>query len=173
MFRTLAATALLILAAPLMLNDAYAGDPEVKAARQLVKANNKDARSLDRLIRKWEKGADKGNDKRMARADDDLTQLYRDELARLRNQGIATVIVEPLPINPAFPEKVIRLTPEHPTMVRLRNDLVELRDMQKRFDNGRADAADYRRKSTLLARVDERVESRVIRAERSLDLAKA
>lgn len=170
MFRTLTTLALLALAVPAT---ALAGDPDLKAQKQEVKAAKTYSKQVDKAVKKWEKGAEKGNEKKMARADEDLDQIVRDELARLRDLGVKTRVTEPEPINKKYPGKTIVLAPEHPKLEALRDDLVELRDLQPWFEAGKAKNRDFTRKSELLSELSENVADRYERADRQYDAAKA
>ncbi len=162
MLKHLAAAALLALALP---GVALAGNPDVKEARQEMKAAKRYHKDVDKLVRKWEKAARKGREDKLAKRDAELDELYRTELARLRELGVPTKKVEPKPINPDHPEKVVRLAPENPKMEALRDDLVALRDL------GEGPKA-LERKARLLSDVNESVAKRYERAEQRLLKAK-
>lgn len=166
MLKHLAATALLALALPLVTADAHAADPEVKEARQEMKEAKRYHKDVDRLVRKWEKAADKEKDEKLARYDAELHDLYRDELTRLRDLGVPTRKPEPKPINPDFPEKVKPIPVVHPKMESLRDDLVALRDL-----DGSGPKA-LEKKARLLGDVNANIAERYERAELRLLKAK-
>lgn len=166
MLKHLAATALLVFAFPMFAADAEAGDPGVKEARQEMRDAKRTHKDVDKLVRKWEKAANKANDKKLAKREAQLDEVYRAELARLRSLGVATKKIEPKPLNPDFPNKILRLAPEHPKMEQLRDDLVALRDL-----DGTGPKA-LTRKARLLGKVNRSVAQRYERAETRLLKAK-
>jgi hypothetical protein len=172
MTRMLTALVLMAIAVPFGTVDAHAASPDLKAQKQEVKAAKKYSKQLDKQVRRWEKGAAKSNDKKMAKADAELDRIVRDELARLRELGVKTNPAEPAPMNPAYPDKVIVTAVENPKMERLRDDLVELRDLQPRFDKGNAKPKDFNRKSQLLGTLQDSVEDRWERKDRRYREAK-
>jgi hypothetical protein len=172
MIRTMTALVLMAIAIPFATTDAHAADPELKAQKQEVKAARKYSKQVDKQVRKWEKGAAKGKDKKMAKADAELDLIVRDELARLRDLGVPTKTTEPKPINPKIPEKVIVMAPENPKMEEFRDELVELRDLQDRFESGSARPKDFTRKSALLSTLQDSVEDRYERKDKRYREAK-
>lgn len=160
MLRTLTALALALAALPLLATEAHAMDAELKAEKLEVKEAKKYDKEVEKLVGKWQKAAEKDQAEKMAKVDADLLQITRDELARLRELGVKTRAPAPVAPNPDFPDKIPVVAPEHPKMEALRDRLVELRDLQERFDRGTAKRKDVERKSALLDKLAESVDER-------------
>lgn len=162
MFRKL--TALLVLTATLPAA-ALASDPAVAEQRAETRELRKEDRQVGHLIHKWSKAADKGKVSKLERLDEDIHELSLAELARMRQAGVKTI-----PEPPRWADQPLKvLPPAHPKMERLRDDMVELRDLSA------SDGTSHRelnRTERLLGSLSENVAGRLEVAERRLDALK-
>lgn len=179
MLRATFATLVLMLAAPAL---ASADTADQKAAMKETRAFAKD---VDRAVAKWNKGLEKGNDAKMARAEADVQELVATELRRLRAAGVPTRA----PVVPEEPTRVVDGTrmllseaakrdaayrrdwamfqaqnppSATPVLDAYRDDLVALRDLQAAESLA---PAELRRMRTLLGVLDRHAENRFARAD--------
>lgn len=169
---TLTALALALAATLVGPSAALAASPELKAQKREVKEARVYDRQVEKLVRKWQDAAAKGKADKMAKLDGDLMAVTRGELERLRELGVKTRAPAPVAPNPDFPEKIPVVAPEHPKMEALRDRLVELRDLQDRFDRGEARPKDVDRKAALLGQLAESVDERHARKAARYEAAK-
>jgi hypothetical protein len=194
MFRIALTAMAFIIASP-----ALAAGPDLKDQKAEVKAAKTYSKQVDKAVSKWQKGNEKGNANKMAKADADLDGIINTELRRLRREGIPTVVELP----PELPEpnrfvkgeqvplrelaetnNEYRLSwlryqaehappaPEFPAKESYRDSLVELRDLSDKAQRGKASPAELRRMSRLLNTLDGQVEKRYERADARYERAK-
>ena len=163
MFRTLAALVVLSLAPSVAL----AAEPSLDERKAEWKALDRYSKDVEKLVRGWEKAAERERADDLAELDAQLLSVGRVELERLRAFGIeprvSLVERQPGKVPPA----------EHPRMQTLFEDLVALEELQARFDDGTAKPRHLREKLERLARVSENLTERAERAERRYELARA
>jgi len=109
---------------------------DVAAAKDAWKEEVKEGKAIEKISKAWIKGYAKENQKKMHAADADLLEWRRKVLADLRDDGVST--------------KEVGVDGGAPAQQKLRDIVVELRDMQVRFDDETAPKGMYKKKQELL-----------------------
>jgi hypothetical protein len=103
---------------------AAASKDDLKKAKEEVKYHQGRAKDFAKLAKKWQKADEKGKDTQEIHAE--LKELYKDELASLREKGIETVEGD-LPSHPQHPELILPDTEDRAKLEALRDLLVALK----------------------------------------------
>jgi hypothetical protein len=149
---------LLLAAAPALAADGVVTKDELSMLKSAWKEEIKQHKQIESISRQWIAGWAKDDQKRMHKADAGLLEWRRVVLEDLREDGVST--------------KEVGVDSGAPMQERLRDIVVELRDMQVRFDDETAPKGLYKRKSELLQSLVAEMGARVDRFEKRYDTHK-
>lgn len=161
---------------------------EVKASKDRVKDAKKDLKAIKKIRAKWEKAREKGKEKNEAKADVDLADWVREELAEDRaeagdaarevrrgggdptpDKGEKPAMHGPEPERPALADDQRDLAKERADLAATREIAMELKEMQPKFTHGNAGGPMYKKKSGLLEKLQRGAARDLSRAEKELE----
>jgi hypothetical protein len=146
-------------AAPAFAHDGPVTKDELATLKGAWKEESKQAKTIEKLARKWTGAWSKDNQKSMHKVDEDITAWRQEVLGDLRESGVST--------------KDAGVDEGAPNQQRLRDLAVELREIQPKFDDESAKPGLYKKKSELLSLVVAEMAARADRFEKRYDTHKA
>ncbi len=153
--RLLLAFLLSAFAAPAFAHDGPVTKDELSMLKGAWKDEKGQAKDIEKIVRHWTGAWSHDSQKKMHKYDEDLAEWRKGVLDDLREDGIST--------------KEAGADQGAPNQQRLRDLVVELRDMQPKFDDESAKPGLYKKKSELLSLVVAEMAARAQRFEKRYD----
>jgi hypothetical protein len=146
------------VSAPALAHDAPVTKDELKELKDSWKEEKGQFKDIEKIAKQWTAAWAKGSQPKMHKIDFELVEWRRGVLEDLREDGVST--------------KEAGVDTGAPAQQRLRDLVVELRDMQVKFDDETAPKGAYKHKSELLSLIVAEMSGRVDRFEKRYDTHK-